>query len=76
MTIEQGIANDLQNIQKKDVRNWFGKLIQKSMASETPSSTAAPKHEQAPQVPQPHLQKFTRLDAPASRNDPGISPTP
>lgn len=30
MTIDQGIANDLQNIQKKDVKNWFGQLIQKS----------------------------------------------
>jgi hypothetical protein len=30
MTIEQGIAKDLQTIQKKDAQKWFQKLIQKS----------------------------------------------
>ena len=30
MTIEQGIANDLKTIQKKDAQKWFEKLIQKS----------------------------------------------
>ena len=30
MTIDQGIENDLKNIHKNDVKNWFGKLIQKS----------------------------------------------
>jgi len=30
MTIEQGIANDLKTIQKKDAQQWFKKLIQKS----------------------------------------------
>lgn len=30
MAIEQGIANDLENIQKKDTNKWFKKLIQKS----------------------------------------------
>jgi len=30
MTIEQGIAKDLETIQKKDAQKWFQKLIQKS----------------------------------------------
>src|SRR4030042_6428864 len=30
MTIEQGIAKDLETIQKKDTKKWFEKLIQKS----------------------------------------------
>lgn len=30
MTIEKGIAKDLENVQKKNATNWYSKLIQKS----------------------------------------------